>query len=185
MFANFGYLDTVPPEGVHVAWAASWVVLGVVALSIVRRWERWTVLALLAGAVVVPAVIEASQWNQLGPVWQGRYTLPLLAGVPILSGWILDRHRSALPSAPSLATGLVAMVTIAHGVAYWFAIRRYAVGTYGSVWFLGADRTWLGWKLVPVTLGGLVVIAVVGGWAALLVRPRGDGADPGAVETAL
>lgn len=186
LFANFGYLDAQPPDGVAVTWVVCGGALLLLALSAARRVERAVILGLVALALVVPVAVEASQYDDLGAVWQGRYTLPLLAGVPLLAGWALDRARHALPTAASLLGTLVVVATVAHGAAYWFAIRRYAVGVDGKVWFLQRG-TWLTWKLVPVTLGGLIVIAGLGWCARWLVRAlpaqQGDllGEDAGAL----
>src|ERR1044071_80000 len=40
-----------------------------------------------------------------------------------------------IPAAPSLRTSLVVTATLAHAGAWWFALRRYAVGTTGKVLF--------------------------------------------------
>ena len=46
-------------------------------------------------------------------LWQGRYTLPLLAGLPVLAGWALDRHRAALRDVlPRLLGPLVVVLTV-------------------------------------------------------------------------
>jgi hypothetical protein len=168
MFAQFGYLDTDPPEGVHVALVACWFVLVAVAISVARRREKAGIVGLLLVALAVGVAIEASQYNRIGPVWQGRYTLPVLGGVPIRAGWLLDRHRMSLPSAPSLRRIVVVVATLAHAAAFWFALRRFAVGTDGKVLFF-QRHTWLDEALIPVTIGGLAVIALVGAgtlWAA-------------------
>jgi hypothetical protein len=177
LFAQFGYLDTNPPEGVHVALVACWFALLAVAVSVARRRERAGLLGLVVVALLAGVAVEASQWNQLGPVWQGRYTLPLLTGVPILAGWLIDRHRSAMPAAPGLRTWLVVVATLAHAGAWWFALRRFAVGSEGKVFFL-QRHTWLDEALVPVTLVGLVAIATAGAGAIWLARERpGDRLD--------
>jgi hypothetical protein len=170
IFAQFGYLDTLPPEGVHLVLAGCWLALGVVAMTVARhRIDRLVVLAVLAAGLLAGVAVEASQYNQLGPVWQGRYSLPLLAGVPMLSGWLIDRNRAALPSAASLRTWLIGLTTAAHAGALWFAIRRYAVGSNGKVWFFDT-HSWLRWTLVPVTFGGLATVAALGVLTARAAR---------------
>lgn len=173
LFAQFGYLDTDPPEGIHVTLVACWFALLAVAVAVSRRRERAGLLGLLAVALFAGVAIEASQYNQLGPVWQGRYTLPLLAGVPILAGWLIDRHRIAMPAAPRLRTWLVGLATLAHAGAWWFALRRFAVGTAGKVFFF-QRHTWLDEALVPVTVVGLIAIAAVGAGTMWLARERPD-----------
>ncbi len=51
--------------------------------TVVDRRRLAGLVALLAAAYLVPIAIQAAQWNSVGPVWQGRYTLPLLLLVPV------------------------------------------------------------------------------------------------------
>lgn len=161
---NFGYLDTRLPDGVAVTWVGLGLLLFLLAFSASRGRDRLVLLGLLGVTLVVPVAVEANQLDQLGPVWQGRYTLPLLVGIPVLAGWMIDRREHLVPTAMTLHRSVVVLATVAHAAAYWFAIRRYAVGTGGKVWFF-RDDTWLTWKLAPITFGGLVVIAAVGWFA--------------------
>jgi hypothetical protein len=175
-FDTFGWFDAIPPMAVAVTWVGCGLALLVVGLSVARRPFTWLLGGVLAMAVVVPVFVEASQRPELGAVWQGRYTLPLLGGVPIVAGWLLDRHPELLPAAGRILGSLVVVATLAHATGYWFALRRYAVGAPGDVWFFRGD-TWLTWKLVPVTLGGIVVIVGVGlatRWGVATLSPALD-----------
>jgi hypothetical protein len=91
---------------------------------------------LIAAVVVVPVGFEVARARELGVSWQGRYTLPLAVGIPILGAVTLAR-RAALPPAIRLSASraIVGALTIAHVVAYWQFLRRYSVGTNGPVLF--------------------------------------------------
>jgi hypothetical protein len=175
VFGAFGWLDTNPPDVVPIGWFAAWVVLASVGFAMAGRWMRVLMLGLLTGGLLLPIAIQAQQWNGVGPAWQGRYALPLLVGVPILAGWIIDRSEVAHPLR-SLRTSMVVGLSALHAIAYYAAIRRYVVGATGRVWFLGRGHSWLGGSLVPVTVGGLLAIALVGaGLVAIDLRGRPEG----------
>lgn len=53
--------------------------------------ERAAGSVALAIAVLVPAVATVTTYETLGVSWQGRYELPLLVGIVMLAGAVLDR----------------------------------------------------------------------------------------------
>jgi hypothetical protein len=76
------------PSGFVDGWLAVVTAL-VLAALVVGTWRhRLVVLALSAGVLVLPVAAQASSPEVN---WQGRYTLPVLLGVPILAGWVVDR----------------------------------------------------------------------------------------------
>lgn len=182
-FDTFGWFDAIPPLAVAVTWVA--LALALVLLALAVATPRWALvlLGVLGAGIVVPVVVEASQRPELGAVWQGRYSLPVLAGVPLVAGWLVDRARPVgLPDGRFLV-GLIVLGTGAHALAFWFALRRWAVGAGGGDWFLGAD-TWLGGALVPVALGGLLAVAGVGLGAAWGSWSLGRADEPDAAGSA-
>ncbi len=74
---NFGWLDTLLPNDAYL------LVLGVVVFLASTAFLRLTTRqAVAVGTLavlqyVVPVLLQAYQWNTNGPVWQGRYTLPM------------------------------------------------------------------------------------------------------------
>lgn len=118
-----GWLDTPVPGLVVDAWLVTTGAL--VAVGIMAG--TWRPAAVLAGATVITSwTFELVQGNDSGTYWQGRYSLPLLIGVPLLlvtrSGRVAD--RLVVPA----ATAALAFVNI----AAWAAARRYGVGHLGS-----------------------------------------------------
>lgn len=157
----FGWLDTPAPNLVIWIWTAllgSLLLLGVVLSS--RRW-RLALFVTGAVAVAIPPLIEASQAPTAGLVWQGRYTLPLAMGLPILAGRAVDLHARSAPDMAKVGRALVVLAVAAHALSYVVALRRYAVGINGPVWFFGASE----WQ-PPVPMGALLVVPAL---AALLV----------------
>ncbi|PUA80907.1 hypothetical protein C7S10_10920 [Nocardioides currus] len=160
----FGWLDTVlsPREYTFYITGAIFIV-GMLATVVDRR--RLAALAtLVAAAYFVPIAIQAAQWGSVGPVWQGRYTIPLLLLVPVLAGMVAS-ERSDQSFANRVAficvpiTGLLAYV---HVRAYFAQLRRNVSGVSGSA-FDG------GWEppLTAEVQFALYTVLVVVTWLAL------------------
>jgi hypothetical protein len=136
MIGNFGWLDTMSPAVTWALWTAVLVFLFFAALFWVTRRQMRVLLALLLATIVVPVVIESMEYREAPYSWQGRYTLPIALGIPILSAVALastERGRR-------LMTGrLLLMIGILLGVAHFFAfaqnLRRYTVGYNGEIQF--------------------------------------------------
>ena len=173
--ARFGWLDYEAPLGVIVLWSVVLGALVLLGLAIAPRRVRLAIVLLAVGAIVVPVLIEASQLDTLGPTWQGRYTIPLIMGVPLLCGLALDRLEPAVGRVIGLLVPwLLGAMAVAQVLAFYFTLRRYVVGANGRVWIVGAG----GWDpVVPVAvLLALILLGVVllYGWLATLAANPGD-----------
>ena len=140
MVGWFGWLDTPAPALTWVPWT---VVLGLLVFAVVlwsTRRQIAVLLGLLAATVVVPVAIEAPTFSDARTLtWQGRYTLPLAVGVPILAGGLLsmtERGRQLVTSRLLLAIGVV--VSGAQVIAFGQNLRRYTVGARGPIAFWGS-----------------------------------------------
>ena len=101
MIGNFGWLDTPAPTYTIFVWlmGLGFVVVG--GLLVAARRDLAVLVGLLIAAVVVPVLLEARSVSEKGLIWQGRYTLPLAVGVPILAAFAATRaaDEDAPPSA--------------------------------------------------------------------------------------
>jgi hypothetical protein len=162
-----GWLDTSLPM---LAVLLVCVGLGVLAAaSLVCSFAPALWAAGLMGLVLVTSwTFELAQGNNSGTYWQGRYSLPLLVGIPMLLGAVRLGSVSARCVVPIVGgASLVAM-----NVAAWAAARRWGVGTDGSL----LPWDWDTWSapLPPVVLL-LLLGGLSGGLAATLWgRPVGD-----------
>ena len=125
-----GWLDTVVPVGVVYLWLiAIGMLVGAALLADVRDELIWA--GVLAAAIAVTSwVLELVQGNVSGLYWQGRYSLPLLAGVPLLLARSLPVRRDRL-DVVGRTVGVMALVII--NIAAWATARRFGVGTSGSL----------------------------------------------------
>ena len=87
-------------------------------------------------AIVVPVAFETILASRIGPVWQGRYSLPVLA---IAAVWALAHVDAPIRRRTVRAVWLLAAVVSVS--TFWWSARRYSVGTDGSWWFDGAEPT--------------------------------------------
>ena len=172
-----GWLDTRIPNLAVFAWL---VLLGMLVAGAAVANRRGLVAA---GAVALIAAVtawtfELLQGDDSGTYWQGRYSLPLLVGVPLLIAWRPADPPTVPRSSPVMELprfGTVAAVggLVLLNVAAWSAARRWGVGTTGS---------YLPWRwdtavqpfpvLVLLVVHAAATIAL--GW--VLLRPT---ADPG------
>ena len=170
MIGLFGSLDAPLPGAVVTVW-----VVGVVALSawavVVGRWrDRFMMVATLAGYLLLPVVVETISGPKTGLAWQGRYTLTVAVGAPILAGWIIDRS-GRVPRRAAVTIGIVVAVGVATAqlIAHIRTMDRYVVGLPSS-WLAHLDRgAWAG-PVTPAVLLAAVALAAVAyaGWLAWL-----------------
>ena len=85
MVGWFGWLDTPAPVGVHLAWAVALLATVLLGLRAARPVRAALVVLLGIGTVAIPVVLELASANTVGFYWQGRYTLPLAVGVPLVA----------------------------------------------------------------------------------------------------
>ena len=112
--------------------------------------------------MVVPTVLEASQLNEYGILFQGRYVLPLAVGMILLAARAVDElPRDFLERLAPLTAGLLALLVAGHVVALYFTARRFAVGVFGPVNII----TNPGWDpgiplILPIVGGSLALVAL-------------------------
>ena len=162
----FGWLDVRLPLLVYLIWIFGtflWVALAVLSG---KGWIAWLPLLLFGTAIVLQTLGEYRTIRQLGFMWQGRYTLPLLMGVPI---------SAALVAARAWPTGKISQRAVWLGgsliwvglcLAFFQTERRYMVGAAGPlrIW---SSSSWS--PHLPVLLLLLVFALASGLWVFLCV----------------
>lgn len=176
-----GNLDTRLGPTVVVGWLV--LVAALVALALAwSTWRRRVVLVGLIGAcILMPTVSEGASGGVYGLGWQGRYTLPVAVGIPIVAGWMIDRWG---PRSSRLATSVVVVAVVGAALGQASALltmlNRYSVGLPTSTLGLRSASHWHG-PLQPIALFGLGVVAGTA-WAAwllfLALRPVSSGPGP-------
>jgi len=164
LVASMGWLEFWAPWPAVAAWCAA---ATAVVVAVVRRRSAATApptalptavwLVLLGAALVVPLVFEVALYEHVGPIWQGRYLLPVLAIAAVVAVGTITRVPARL------ARVVVALAGVAAVTTHWAVARRYSVGTDGSWWLHHGDHTsrWLtpGWWVVVHGVAVSVVVA--------------------------
>ena len=135
MIGSFGWLDTPSPALTWVPWIAAVGFVILLAVSWARRRDVVILIALLIAVIAVPALLESARYEDSGGYfWQGRYTLPLAVGIPILATIALastEYGRQLATRRFMFAIG--AVVSVAHVLAFAQNLRRYTVGYDGEI----------------------------------------------------
>jgi hypothetical protein len=130
MIGLFGWQDTPSPVLTYLVWTAGIGLLFFLAIAWSKRRHVAALLALLAITIIVPVVLESGAFRDAGgPAWQGRYTLPVAVGIPILATMALastERGRQLAQTRLFLCLG--AALAIAQFLAFTQNLRRYTVG---------------------------------------------------------
>lgn len=184
MIAAFGWLEFRIPHMVHVAWVfAAGVLLLFVAHGVRERRGQLALGLVVAASFLIPIAIEARGYARYGPIWQGRYILPIAVGIPLLSGVLLDRAGS--PIADLLdrpRRTLIWILWLAHCVAFWILLRRYTMGADASV-LIPLHPEWSP-RLHPWVLA-VIVFGASAEWARWLIRSGDADGRPDAHDDAV
>jgi hypothetical protein len=130
-----GWLSApVPMSGVLLFWAA---LGGLAAVAVIER-PRSAVAPVvgLSIAIVLAWVLELGQGSSYGSYWQGRYTMPLAVGLPLLAAW-----RSRPSNLDQLAVPMAVVSWVVLNLGFFAAQRRWAVGVDGT-WYVWNWDTW-------------------------------------------
>jgi hypothetical protein len=177
MIGWFGWLDTPTPALVRVPWTIVLGALVFVAILWTTRRQVLVLLGLVVATIVVPIVIESATYADAGSLtWQGRYTLPLAVGVPILAGVALsgsERGRQFATRRLMLCIGIV--LGVAQIVAFAQNLRRYTVGYYGDLQFWRHARWSPPLPPLLVTISFIIAVAVFMWWLLWIVPNQAEG----------
>ena len=164
----FGWLDTPAPPPVFFVWSFFIGTLTLLVMIMTRGRPRLLALVLLAGVILVPAILQGIYVHSGGIIWQGRYTLPLFVCFILALGLLLTEAVDLLvPARRLLMVIVLAAWAIAQIAAFTTALRRYSVGLRGSLGEFVAHPAWsppLG-VLPTITLFSAVTV----GMAVLLM----------------
>jgi hypothetical protein len=165
----FPFRDQPAPTAVYALYFA--IVVPFISAAVLAARGRMRVVLLLATAVTVllPLTITVMTADSQGVIWQGRYILPFVVGVPILCGLALDARSSRVSMRVLLPPAV--MVAVAHTWSVWdVAIDE----TQRITTHVGPD-----WITLPPPFLGLMTLL---GWLVLLggVTPRPAAAPVGA-----
>jgi hypothetical protein len=166
LIGPIGWLDVPLPSFLVRIWLGVSVFLLFLGL-VFGSWRRRLALVLLtAGVLLGPTLAEVPSASDYGLIWQGRYTLPIAMGIPILAAWtlherVIDRSRVIR----GLGVATVVAVVAANFLAVCVALTRHATG---QAWPLNVEfgpQPWSadvrGWVVLTVTGSGLLLVGLL------------------------
>lgn len=127
MIGYLGRPDTPGPSLTVYLWLAMVAVLVALGLSMGRRRDVLVLCGLIAATVLIPVAADAYSATRYGFAWQGRYTLPLAVGVPILAVAMTGREPAASP-ARRLRFIIPVGAAVAQLALFLWGLWRYGVG---------------------------------------------------------
>jgi hypothetical protein len=127
-----GWNEFYAPVLAQVVWVATLALAAywVLTNSSSRWWHvRWVAVALL-----LPTILEILVHRQIGPIWQGRYSIVFAIGGVLYAGRCIRPPRTMMRAVVVAAAG-------AEVLTMWHTLRRYMVGLSGSTTLQGASWT--------------------------------------------
>ena len=169
MISDFGWMGFKAPYAVIIIWAALIGFVLVLGLAISSRRAAAGLFFLAAATALLPVVFEYLTMRSAVAFWQGRYTLPLAVGVPILGAYLMGDSSIGNRLARSrLALVVGISLGVCHVLAFAQSLRRFSVG------YNGAFKYWSNAAWAP-PLGALTLtfsfIAVLSLWLVWILRP--------------
>jgi hypothetical protein len=166
LIGPIGWLDIHLPSFLVRIWVGATVVLLALGL-VVGSWRRRAALVLLTGGVLVgPTLAEVPSASDYGLIWQGRYTLPIAMGIPILAAWTLhERQLDRSRIVRAVGIGVVIAVMSANFLAVCAALTRHATGQSWPIDVEFGPQPWSadvrGWVVLSVAGTGLLLVGVL------------------------
>lgn len=178
MVGVFGWLDTELSPTAIAVWLGLVLALVAVALVLGRWRERLTIVALVAGTLGLVTAAEVIGARTVGTGWQGRYTLPLAIGLPVLAGAAIDGSgRLARRVTRPMSISVVVATAAVQLVALATSVRRYSVGVDHPLLAYLQDSAWAppGGQTAVFAASVLAAAAYAVAWGLVLRAPGPDG----------
>lgn len=123
-----GWFDAFMPTPFYWIWVSAAATLVILAAVVGDRVDRWRLFVIVVGGVVVPGLIQISQANVVGFITAGRYLLPLLVGLPLYSGYVVERRLFTAAHARSMLRLFCLLLLPCHVVLLVYAMMRWQRG---------------------------------------------------------
>ena len=123
-----GWFDISMPSPFYWAYIAFAGSVVVFALAVGGWATRWRFFVLFVGGVVLPGVMQVAEANTVGFIIGGRYMLPLLAAMPLLGAFIVERDVLNARQSQSMVRLLLLALLPAHLVLLVFGMIRWQSG---------------------------------------------------------
>lgn len=175
MVGNFGWNDLPAPQFTFYIWLLLLGALLLGAAVTCRRRDGIVLFSVVSAVLVLPVVESTIIARSIGFFYQGRYTLPLATGVPIVAAIALAKRATGFPLTRRLLSVVAILAASAQFVSYVYAMHRYTVGQSGPLVFWTNPSWSPAFPPAILSLTILVLLALL----VVLVANHGD-VTPGA-----
>lgn len=136
MIGVLGWLDTRMPRVTYGAFAVITIVAVIGIITSRNRRLQLATAAVFVAMLTVPVMINVISARKAGLIWQGRYALPLFAGLGVLGmiGWHETSERGGTRQIPTVRLGVALLFVVAEVAGFWQTLRRFTVGASGKIW---------------------------------------------------
>jgi len=183
MIGTFGWLDTPPSNVALYLWLGAVFILMGASLVLTRLRQNLALVLTVVATLALPVILQSPLTGTDSVIWQGRYTLPIAVGIPLLAVLGIDRGAHQVPGlARRMALVVAATVGVANLDALYWNLHRYTVGldsrtvdiTLGGWQPRGGSVLWLALMAAAGVLGVAMVATAPSG---LVGAPRGREAN--------
>ncbi len=179
LIGELGWLDTPLPTSVVWPWLLACLALAIAAIAVARPRGRTVLVAIAAATFAMPILAEVVSGPTVAMVWQGRYTLPIAMGIPIVAAYLLDRSRR-VSARTERAVSITLVVGVAVGVlrSLLAMVNWYSAGEPGSwLTFVHARGGVYPWSWITIVVLGATAISAWLAWMLRLLRGSGGDGD--------
>ncbi len=166
MFGQFGWLDVPPSNLTLYVWLGLVFALIAGAVMLAKLRQSLALALTLVAMVAIPVFLQAPMTGSASLIWQGRYTLPVAVGIPLLALVNLDRGAGLVPGlARRLSLVVAATVGVLSAHALYWNLHRYTVGRSSATVNIllgkwqppGGSALWVVVMVLAAALGVVVV----------------------------
>ncbi len=138
-FGDFGLVDhDKSPTLLLVLCFAVVGILLVCGLRVATRRQAEVLIGLIAFAFILPVLITFADDREYGVIWQGRYGLPLAAGITLLAALLLaNSERSEAVWFDRYVWVAYVALSLANVIGLLTTLHRFVDGSNGPLDFVG------------------------------------------------
>jgi hypothetical protein len=176
------WLDTRMPAPAYLIWQYAAATLVVAAFVFGNLVDRWRLLVLILGGVAVPSAMQVAFVKQTGFVSQGRYMLPMLAGVLLFAAYVLEQRDLGAARSRTMVRLLVVLLLPIQLFCLVFTMVRWQNGLPAKLGFSSLNPFVGSWHPVlgssTPLLASVLGLALIG-WLAWTAPTRRLPGPPG------
>ncbi len=129
MVGAMGWREYQLPGVILFGWYGAFGLLILAGLCFGTWTDRWRIGGILAAAFGVATLATIMTARKYGFEWQGRYILPMAAGAPLYSAWVLTRRDVISPArVGNLIRGFALLLLPLQLAALWHSQVRWEFG---------------------------------------------------------